>query len=521
VSFHSVKNKVAFVIVVAALSVSTIRADVKLPDVISSGMVLQRDRAVRIWGTADAGENVTVSFAGQTQAALPGPDGKWQVTLKPLPASNTARAMTVSGKNTITLDDVLVGEIWIVSGQSNMEFTLIQSADGEAAVAAVNAPDIRLFHVSRNVAFQHEEGRLGVWQAASPASARRFSAAGYYFAVELRNALHVPIGMIDSSYGGTQAEAWTPIEYLITSADLRPCVERSKMWEEERPKAKAEYEQRLQQWNEAVEKAKTAGTPPPSRPGLPDALREARIAASIYDRMIAPLIPFGIRGAVWYQGESNEGRAQQYELLLPTMIKAWRERWGQGDFPFGVVQLPNYRDIRPEPVDETWSFLREAQRRTTLATTNTGLIVTIDIGEARDIHPKNKLDVGKRMARWALVAAYQQTIVPSGPMFRQAKVKGSKVEVKFDATAKGLRIRDGDKLDEFAVAGPDHQWHWANAQIKGRDRVIVWSADVPRPEAVRYAFNSNPRHPNLTNDTGIPASPFRSDNWPGPTDGKR
>jgi len=482
---------------------------------------LQRDRPVRIWGTADPGENVTVSFAGQTQVALPDPDGKWQITLKPIPASSTGRTMTVSGKNMITLDDVLVGEVWVVSGQSNMEFTLAQSADGEAAVAAANAPDIRLFHVSRNVAFQHEAGRLGVWQAASPASVRHFSAAGYYFAVDLRNALHVPIGMVDSSYGGTQAEAWTPIEYLMASPELRPCVERTKLWEEERPQAKAEYEQRLQQWSEAVEKAKAESTRPPSRPAVPDALRENRIAASIYDRMIAPLIPFTIRGAVWYQGESNEARAQQYELLLPTMIKAWRERWGQGDFPFGVVQLPNYRDVRPEPADEAWSFLREAQRRTAMSTANTGLIVTIDIGEARDIHPKNKLAVGKRMARWALVAAYQQKLVASGPMFRQVKTKRSKLELKFDVAGKGLRMRDGDKLDEFAVAGPDHQWHWANAQIKGRDRVVVWAADVPRPEAVRYAFNSNPRHANLTNDTGIPASPFRSDNWPGPTDGKR
>jgi len=203
------------------------------------------------------------------------------------------------------------------------------------------------------------------------------------------------------------------------------------------------------------------------------------------------------------------------------MIRAWRERWGQGDFPFGIVQLPNYRDPKPEPADEAWSFLREAQRRTAVSTKNAGLIVTIDIGEAHDIHPKNKSDVGKRMARWAFADVYRQKIVRGGPMFSGARPSGSKIVITFRDTGKGLRLRDGDKLDEFAVAGADRQWHWANAKIAGKDRVEVWTDGVAQPVAVRYAFNNNPRHPNLTNDTGVPASPFRSDNWPGPTDGKR
>ncbi len=503
------------------LAVPAARANVAVPDMISNSMVLQRGQAVPIWGTADPGETVVVKFASQTQNTRAGADGKWQVTLRPMPASTTPGTMTISGKNTITLDKVLVGEVWIVSGQSNMQFTLAESADGEAAIAAANDPAIRLFNISRKVAFQHESGPLALWQPVSPASVRGFSAAGYYFAVQLRNELRVPIGVINSSYGGTQAEAWTPVEYLLAFPELRPCVERTKIWDAERPRVKAEYEQRMQQWREAAEKANAAGTRPPSQPRVPDALRESRIAASIYDRMIAPLIPFAIRGVVWYQGESNEERAQQYELLLPTMIKAWRERWGQGDFPFGIVQLPNYRDPHPEPFDEPWSFLREAQRRTALTTPNSGLIVTIDIGEAHDIHPRNKLDVGKRMARWALVTAYHHKMTVSGPMFHDAKLKGPKLVLTFDDAGKGLRIRKADELEEFAVAGADHQWHWANAKIKGRNHVIVWSDVVSHPLAVRYAFNSNPRNPNLTNDTGLPTAPFRSDNWPGPTDGKR
>jgi sialate O-acetylesterase len=284
---------------------------------------------------------------------------------------------------------------------------------------------------------------------------------------------------------------------------------------------KVEYEAQIKRWREEADKAKAAGARPSPSPAVPDALREYRVASSIYDGMIAPLIPFPVRGAFWYQGESNEARAEQYNILLPTMIRAWRERWGQGDFPFGIIQLPNFRDPKPEPVDEAWSHIREAQRRTARSTKEAGLIVTIDVGEARDIHPKNKLDVGRRMARWALAEVYGRKLTATGPMFSKLKVSGSKLVLTFDDVGTGLKIRDGDKLQEFAVAGADRKWHWAEARIVGRDKVEVWSTEVPHPVAARYAFNNNPRHPNLSNDTGLPAAPFRTDDWPGPTDGKR
>src|SRR4029079_11383115 len=232
--------------------------------------------------------------------------------------------------------------------------------------------------------------------------------------------------------GGSQAEAWTPVEYLVANPELKATVERTKVWDEERPRVKVEYEEQIKRWREAADKARSAGARPSPSPAVPDALREYRIASSIYDGMIEPLIPFPVRGAFWYQGESNEARAEQYTILLPLMIRAWRERWGQGDFPFGIVQLPNYRDPKPEPADEAWSHIREAQRRTVVDTPNTGLIVTIDIGEAHDIHPKNKLDVGKRMARWALADVYSQKITKSGPMFRRAWHTGSKINIQFD-----------------------------------------------------------------------------------------
>ena len=506
---------------VLLLAATNTRANVSLPDVIGDGMVLQQKQRVPIWGNADPGETVTVRFAGQSKKTAASANGTWLIKLDPLSASATPAKMIISGKNTIELTNILVGEVWLVAGQSNMQRLLSETANGEAAIAAADHLRIRLFNVSRQVAFKHAPPPLATWQVCSPQTVKAFSAAGYYFGVELEKELHVPIGLINSSYGGSQAEAWTPIEYLSASDDLRPTVERTKIWDEQRPRVRVEYDEALKKWRAEADKAIAAGARPTSSPSVPDALREYRIASSIYNGMIAPLIPFAIRGAIWYQGESNEARAQQYEILLPTMIRAWRERWGQGNFPFGIVQLPNYRDPKPEPADEPWSHLREAQRRTTMITGNTGLLVTIDIGEARDIHPKNKLDVGKRMARWALVDVYGRKLTKSGPLFREAKVSGSKIIVKFDEAGEGLRIRDGDKLDEFAIAGADRKWYWANAKIAGKDRIEVWSDAVSHPVAVRYAFNNNPRHPNLTNETGLPAAPFRTDNWPGPTDGKK
>lgn len=518
---NAIKRSCRTIVVLTLLCTAHCYADVDIPDVIGSGMVLQRDHRVPVWGKADPDEVVTVSFSGQVKKATADQQGRWRIDLDVMPANGTPANMTIAGHNVIELKDVLVGEVWLCSGQSNMQLTLPETNNGEAAIAAADHPAIRLFDVSREVAFKRKTGKLGSWQVSSPESVRPFSAACYYFGVELQKELQVPIGLINSSYGGSHAEAWTPVEYLLASDDLRPCVERAKIWDAERPRVTAEYAEQIQRWRVMAAKAEADGVDPPRAPREPDALRPFRIAGSIYNGMIEPLIPFAIRGALWYQGESNEDRAQQYGILLPTMIRAWRERWGGGDFPFGIVQLPNYRDPHNEPVDEAWSFLREAQRRTALSTPNAGLIVTIDIGETHDIHPKNKLEVGKRMSRWALVDVYGRKMLKSGPVLINAKAKGSKMILTFAEVGQGLRVRDGEKLAEFAVAGADHQWHWAEARIRDKDRVEVWSDLTKRPQAVRYAFNNNPRDPNLTNETGLPAAPFRSDDWPGPTDGKR
>jgi sialate O-acetylesterase len=495
-------------------------ADVRLPEVIGHMMVLQQKQAVPIWGWAEPGEAVTVEFSGQERTVVAGSDGKWRVELGRFAASATPRTMIISGKNTVELMGILVGEVWLVSGQSNMQWRLPESENGEVATAVARHPNIRLFNVSREVAFKKRQGKLGEWYACNPDSVREFSAAGYYFGVELEKALKVPIGLINSSYGGSQAEAWTPVEYLNTSPDLKPTVERTRIWEEERPRVREQYAEAIRKWREEADKARAAGARPSPSPSVPDALRDYRIASSIYDGMIEPLIPFAIRGAVWYQGESNEARAEQYGILLPVMIRAWRERWGEGDFPFGIVQLPNYRQPKLEPEESAWSFIREVQRRTAGNTKNVGLIGTIDIGVANDIHPKNKLDVGKRMAVWALRDVYGHKLL-GPPVIVRADAKDGKVVLTFDEVGSGLWIKNGDKLEEFAIAGDDKKWHWAEARIVGKNKIEVFSPKVSDPKAVRYAFNSNPRNPNLTNDSGLPASPFRTDDWPDPTAGKR
>jgi sialate O-acetylesterase len=512
--------KIFLIALICAVAASTAVAEVKLPDVISSSMVLQQKQAIPIWGTAEPGESVTVTFAGKKKTVIAGADGKWRVDLGKFDASSEPRSMTVVGKNAIELKDILVGEVWLVSGQSNMQWRVDQSTGGEAAIAAANHPNIRLFNVSREVAFKRRNGPLATWLPSTPENVKDFSGAGYFFALELQKGLKIPVGVINSSYGGSQAEAWTPVDYLTASPELKPTVDRTITWAAEREKVRVDYAAAIQKWREDSDKARAAGVRPSPSPGVPDALRDYRIASSIYDGMIEPLIPFAIRGAIWYQGESNEGRAEQYGILLPTMIRSWRERWGLPDLSFGIIQLPNYRRPNAEPEDVAWSHIREYQRRTAIADKHNGLIVTIDIGEANDIHPKNKLDIGKRMSIWALRNVYGRRLTEA-PVLMSHEAKNGKIILTFKDVGTGLKLRSGDKLEEFAIAGADRKWHWAGAKIVGKDRIEVWSPSIADPQAVRYAFNVNPKNPNLTNDSGLPASPFRTDNWPDPTAGKR
>jgi sialate O-acetylesterase len=491
-----------------------------VPDIITDSMVLQQNVRVPVWGNALPGESVTVAFNHQVKTTKAGDDGKWMIYLDPMHADEIPQTMVITGINTIRLKGILIGEVWLCSGQSNMQLTLSLTNKGDSVIASANYPLVRLFNISRDIAFHHHHGAIGVWQNCTPSSVKEFSAAAYYFAVALQQKLNVPVGIINSSFGGSQAEAWIPESYLHSS-DLQPCVDRGKMWIAERAKVQKEYASTIQEWKIYAAKERAAGRIPKEAPHQPEALREYRPAASIYENMIRPLLPFAIRGNIWYQGENNEDRAEQYGVLLPTLIRAWREKWNEADFPFGIVQLPNFRDAKSDPADEAWSHLRDAQRWTSDTVANTGLIVTIDIGEAHNIHYKDKLDVGKRMCRWALSDVYHQQTLPGGPVFEKAETSGKRMIVTFKVTGSGLTTTDGKAPQEFALAGADHQWHWAKAKIINKNQMVVWSTEVRKPLAVRYAFNDNPKDPNLTNDSKIPASPFRSDNWPGPTHGKR
>ncbi|KPK45084.1 MAG: hypothetical protein AMJ65_01115, partial [Phycisphaerae bacterium SG8_4] len=380
--------------------------------------------------------------------------------------------------------------------------------------AAAKYPNIRLFTVTRTVAHKPLDDCEGSWAPCSPETVPDFSAVAYYFGRELHKRLDVPVGLIHTSWGGTPAESWTRIEVLEAGADFQPILTRQAEIIANYPQAYKEYEQKLQEWQKAAEEAKAEGNKPPRRPGAPRGPDHPHTPAGLYNGMIAPLIPYGIQGAIWYQGESNAGRAYQYQRLFPAMIMNWREDWGQGNFPFLFVQLANFMETKDEPGDSSWAELREAQTMT-LSLPNTGMATIIDIGEAKDIHPKNKQDVGKRLAFWALAQTYEKDIVYSGPLYKSMKAEGGKIRLSFDHVGGGLVAAGGEQLKGFAVAGADRKFVWADAKIDG-DTVVVSSDDVAEPVAVRYAWADNPVC-NLYNKENLPASPFRTDNWPGLT----
>jgi len=490
-------------------------ADIKLPAIIGDNMVLQQSGKVAIWGWADPDEEVMVgvSWHSMKWAVTADKDGKWSFKMN-APEVGGPYEMILTGKNSITIKNILVGEIWVASGQSNMQWAVNQSADPEEEIAAANYPKIRLFYVTRKVAETPQSDCEGSWVECSPETVPGFSAVAYYFGRHLHKELDVPIGLIHTSWGGTPAEAWTRREVLEANPDAAPILKRYADAVAKYPQAMEEYEKKLAEWKEAVEKAKAEGTNPPRRPGAPFGPGNPHSPAGLYNAMIAPLIPYGIQGAIWYQGESNAGRAYQYRTLFSDMIKNWRKDWGQEQFPFLFVQLANFMQTKPEPDESSWAELREAQLMT-LELPNTGMAVIIDIGDAEDIHPKNKQDVGKRLALWALADTYGKEVVYSGPIYKSMKVDGSSIILKFDHVGSGLVAKGGEELKGFAIAGADRKFVWADAKIDG-DTVVVSSDGVTEPVAVRYAWADNPVC-NLYNAEELPASPFRTDDWPGVT----
>ncbi|HEX8147534.1 MAG TPA: sialate O-acetylesterase [Pyrinomonadaceae bacterium] len=649
--------------------VSAAHADVRVPSVVGDNMVLQQGRKVRVWGWAEPGERVTVSFRGDRASATADARGRWEVFTGPHKAGGPFE-LTVAGRNTLTFRNVLVGEVWVCSGQSNMEWSLANAQDGAREAAAADYPFVHLFTVSKKTSAEPLDDVEGRWVVTTPKEAAQFSAVGFFFGRELHRRLNVPVGLIHTSWGGTPAEAWTSRGALSADPTLRPILERYDRQLADLPRLQREYAAAQAEWarrymtadsdnrgepegyakpeydatswkrmrlpqfwesagldvdgvvwfrREVEVPAAWAGkdltlklgaiddfdttyfnggrvgstgadTPnawtarrsyrvpgslvragrntlavrvfdrmggggfgggemslAPAHPAAGNAVsldgewsyKEEAVVPSrridwgsqpqapgpanpnsptvLYNAMLAPLFPYAIRGAIWYQGESNAGRAQQYRTLFPAMIRDWRAAWDIGDFPFYFVQLANWKARPVDSVDSEWAELREAQTLTMRAAPNTGMAVAIDIGDPEDIHPRNKLDVGLRLARWALADTYGVKTEKSGPLYDSYKVEGDRVRVRF-THAGGLKTRDGAAPAGFYVAGADRKFVPAEARVE-KGEVVVWGKGVRAPVAVRYAWADNPAA-NLYNSEGLPASPFRTDDWPAVTAGR-
>ncbi len=648
--------KVLCVLLAVAASALALGASPVLPHLFSDHMVLQRDMAISVWGKADAGEQITVTIAGQTAQIAAGTDGRWKVALAPMAAGGPF-VLTVRGKTTVTLRDVMIGEVWVASGQSNMTFALSGAVNGDAEVAQANYPGIRFFTVPGKIATTPQtDTRPATWKICTPETAKEFSAVSYFFARQLHEKLKVPVGVILSARPGTASEEWTdpnslhgdpalqsilqqwdatspavksfaaqggPIDLEFDDFELLPAQATSD------PKPFSDFDDGTTQtstggdwtynWEDVPNATFELAAPGRSGKGFAarisgtlDGLEFPRLTANfnlntapadmsaydgisfwtrgsgsfqfqvlqptiydwdnyglgtkiatpdwkqftvhfsdlrqggwgvvepftpktltgftivvlpaieypppppsgLYNGMIAPLVPFRIRGAIWYQGESNALEAYQYRTLLPAMIRGWRKAWDEPDLPFLIVQLPN-QGSSPELGASPWAELREAQLMTLKTVPNTGLAVTIDVGEMRNLHPPRKKEIGERLALWAFGTTYGQKLVYSGPIYEGSKIEGGRIRIRFTHIGSGLESKDGGALKGFSIAGADRKFHWADAQIDG-DTIVVSSPDVTQPVAVRYAWADSPEC-NLYNKEGLPASPFRTDDWPGIT----
>ena len=487
----------------------TCSAEVKPNSLFSDHMVLQREVAVPVWGTAAEGEKVTVSFNGQIKTTN-AVNGRWMVKLDKLKAGGPY-TMTISGTNTVSVADILVGEVWLCSGQSNMERQLGPRppqkpiVDWEKERDAANYPQIREYYVPLKYSSTLIEDVGNRWTICSPDSVKNFSAVGYFFARDLYNKIHVPIGILFSAYGGTPAEHWTSKEALVNDPELKELVENYQRAINGYPMALEKFKGnepmlmnkfRLDSAS-AVEEKK----PLPKKPAAPQNPTKGKFLNGLYNAMINPLLPYAMKGVCWYQGENNNGNPKQYIPILKAMVNGWRKDWLLGDFPFLIVQIAPHKDMLPE--------LREAQLIVTQQIPNTALIVLTDCGDSADIHPSYKQPVGERLALAARALAYHEKIEYSGPLYESVKIENGKAILNFSHAGKGLVAKTGE-LSGFTIAGADNNFYPAKAEIKGQ-KIIVYSEDVKDPVSVRYGWANVP-HVNLYNKEGLPASPFRTNN---------
>lgn len=499
---------------ITTLSLSNDRAiaDVALPAIFADNMVLQRDQPVPVWGTADAEEKVTVSFAGQTKSTAADANGKWKVTLDALKASAEPASLKITGNNAIALNNVLVGEVWIGSGQSNMQWAVRQGKDPEKEAAAANFPNIRLFEIPRTHSARPQDDVNAKWDVCTPERIPGFSAVLYFFGRELHKELDVPIGLIQSAWGGTRVEPWTPLNgfaqvpaleniYNEASARIPGTTQYAEVTDA--------YVTKLANWLPKARKQLKENAAIDAVPEPPNALpAKHQTPIALYNSMIHPIIPFAMKGALWYQGESNNGEGMLYYEKKKALIGGWRELWNQGDFPFYFVQIApyTYGKGRETALPELW----EAQTAC-LDIPNTGMAIINDIGNIKDIHPKNKQEVGRRLSLLALANDYGKDVgVISGPLYRDHQVEGGKISIRFAYAADGLKARDNKELTHFEIAGADGKFVPAKAVAAGTS-VIVSSDEVAEPVHVRFAWDQI-AEPNLVNSAGLPASAFRTPN---------
>lgn len=480
------------------------QAALKIPNVFGDHMVVQQKAPIKVWGWTNPAQEVTVELGGNSVSAKADADGRFDVALPEMTAGGP-HTLTIKADETVTFEDVLAGEVWICSGQSNMQWSVNRANDADLEALAAKHPHIRMINFpqvgSQEPILTHDRP----WLVCTPENVGGFSAVGYFFARQLHDTIDVPIGMINNAWGGSACEAWINRDVLSADEKYQPLLDRWAGMETRFGELSARTD-----LNDDEKKALQ---------GLKGQMGGNARPANIYNGVLKSHLGYTIRGAIWYQGESNASRAYQYRDLFPLMISNWRQEWGQGDFPFYWVQLADFKAEKAEPGESDWAELREAQTMTMSKLAHTGEAVIIDIGEGKDIHPKNKVDVGRRLARWALANEYGVSIPFHSPQYKSMEKQDSKIVLTFDyveQNANGWRPFDVGTPRGFAIAGEDKKFVWADAKIRPDGKVEVSSGSVSDPVSVRYAWADNPVC-NMYSNAGLPLTPFRTDDWPGVT----
>ncbi len=494
-----------FLVPFILISTFCIQAEVKVANIFGSRMVLQRNQQNPVWGTGEVGERVSISIAGQSHKTVINEKGEWRIKLDAMNAGGPY-TMIVEGKNKITFEDILVGEVWICTGQSNMQWSVENSNHSELELLSANHPEIRLFSIPlvANPKPQSEI-RDSLWYVCTPESLPEFSAVGYFFGLRLHQILGVPVGLINASWGASSLETWIP----------RNAIEA----EYQHPEFLADWDWRITQFTDQMltdytneYNAWKAAGKPGNKMRPPRDIRTAQNRpANAYNGVINPIVGYGIKGSIWCQGEGNLGRGDQYSELFPILINSWRKRWDQGNFPFYWIQIASMKETDEEPTTSSWAELREGMSKT-LSLPNTGEVISMDVGEGNDIHYRNKQEVGNRLARLALDQTYGYDIKGESPRYMSMELKGNKVIISFDKIDQGLYAFDSNTINGFSIAGDDQKFVWANAKIIDKNKVEVYSDKISNPVAVRYAWADKPNS-NLYDRNGLPVACFRTDKW--------